>query len=73
MNTNTLKDILLPFAAIFTICPIGLALMAVIVHYFGPLSIIFVIFGIGVLSLIGYLLVVRYERRKAKEAADGQA
>lgn len=65
MKLSTLKDILLPVGAIFTLCPILLAGMIWIMDTFGPESIFYVMIGIGAEALLALMLIRIYEKRKA--------
>lgn len=73
MNRNTLKDILMPIGVIFTACPIGLGLMALIAYFWGPLAIVISIFAIGVASLTALLIMERNDKRKAAGDSDEHA
>lgn len=62
MKLSTAKDILLPIAAMFTICPVLLVGIGWVGFTFGPLSIFFLFLGAGIAACIGLLAIWRYER-----------
>ena len=63
MSLSTAKDILLPIAAIFIVCPVLLAGMLWVGLTFGPLSIIILMVGAGVAAALGLVGIALYERR----------
>lgn len=68
MNLQNIKDALLPIAAIWTICPVVLGIVWLLAEAFGPIVIPFIFVGTGILAGIGWLVIDRYQKRKAAEA-----
>lgn len=66
MTLKTIKTILLPLGIMFTLGPIYLALVVYLAENFGPWSIFYLMFVLGVISLITFAVISVILKRREK-------